>query len=67
LGYSYNANSLYVSMDQVHVGEYGQLTSRSVTFSIDSGSTSVPEPGTVALLGTGLLGIAGPFRRKLKV
>jgi hypothetical protein len=66
LGYSYNANSLYVSINQVHVGECcGQATTGSVTFSIDS--TETPEPGTMALLGTGLLGIAGPIRRKLKL
>jgi hypothetical protein len=32
---------------------------------IGTASLSTPEPGTLGLLGTGLLGIAGMFRRKL--
>jgi hypothetical protein len=37
----------------------------SEAFTINSGSTSVPEPSSIMLFGSGILGLAGVLRRKL--
>jgi len=42
----------------------GQLALGVGHISVSSTHLAVPEPGTLGLFGTGLVGIAGVFRRK---
>ena len=44
----------------------GQQFSKNVRLNQGVTTVTVPEPSTLGLLGTGLLGLAGLVRRKLK-
>jgi Ethanolamine utilization protein EutJ (predicted chaperonin) len=42
------------------------MKSGAFTVSADIGVVTTPEPGTLGLIGTGLIGLAGLARRKLR-
>ncbi len=67
---STNDNPVSVTLDFFNTGTFGIQVVDGVTYSSQSGvfldsepSNSVPAPGTLALLGLGLLGITGRRRR----
>jgi len=52
----------YITVENVNIGDYSFVDNFSL-----AGSTSVPEPSAILLLGTGVVGLAGVLRRKINL
>ena len=63
----YNGTTVAGTAVQLTISTGKNLFNGTVTISSgDTNVSTVPEPGTLGLLGTGLIGVVGVLRRKLK-
>jgi hypothetical protein len=63
-GQLYNGVNVTGTTTQTITTHPGQLNQGIGHITLGTTQLTTPEPGTLGLLGTGLLGIAGMFRRK---
>lgn len=66
-GYTDTPGQFVLTSQDISGGNGGQMPGAAVTFSATAGTAVTPEPGSLVLLGTGLLSTAGMLIRRRSV